>query len=206
MTFPLKLYHFHKLGSRPFLAGAGAQAYSLREICGGLAATEGKLKHLGLSAAPQRPTFFYANGQRPWQLFETVFQQLLGKCRGQLGLTAEATSFGSKTACSVSMPASSTCACRCLTGRSFSAPKAPSSCTCCWTTIGRALCGSSRCAPSGLALPPPAATQALEEWIALNERSRLRPVRHPRRRSQAVARSPGLSKTSDRWRGPPRTQ
>ena len=32
------------------------QAHSLREICGGLAATEGKLKHLGLSAAPKRST------------------------------------------------------------------------------------------------------------------------------------------------------
>ena len=64
------------------------QAHSLREICGGLAATEGKLKHLGLSAAPKRSTLSYANGQRPWQLFETVFQQLLGKCRGQLGLAA----------------------------------------------------------------------------------------------------------------------
>ena len=64
------------------------QAHSLREICGGLGATEGKLKHLGLSAAPKRSTLSYANGQRPWQLFETVLQQLLGKCRGQLGLAA----------------------------------------------------------------------------------------------------------------------
>lgn len=64
------------------------QAHSLREICGGLAATEGKLKHLGLPPAPQRSTLSYANGQRPRQLFETVFQQLLGKCRGQPGLAA----------------------------------------------------------------------------------------------------------------------
>ena len=64
------------------------QAHSLREICGGLAATEGKLKQLGLSAAPKRCTLSYANGQRPWQLFETVFPQRLGKCRGQLGLAA----------------------------------------------------------------------------------------------------------------------
>ena len=69
------------------------QAHSLREICGGLAATEGKLKHLGLSAAPKRSTLSYANRQRPWQLFETVFQQLLGKCRGQLGLTARGHKF-----------------------------------------------------------------------------------------------------------------
>ena len=49
------------------------QAHSLREIHGGRAATEGKLKHLGLSAAPKRSTLSYANGQRPWQLFETVW-------------------------------------------------------------------------------------------------------------------------------------
>ena len=53
------------------------QAHSLREICGGLAATEGKLKHLGLSAAPKRSTLSCANGQRPWQLFEIVV--LVGK-------------------------------------------------------------------------------------------------------------------------------
>jgi Transposase DDE domain/Domain of unknown function (DUF4372) len=55
-------------------------AQSLREICGGLAASEGKLKHLGLAAAPARSTLAYANEHRPWQLYQTVFQQLLGKC------------------------------------------------------------------------------------------------------------------------------
>ena len=54
---------------------------SLREICGGLAASEGKLKHLGLSAAPVRATLSYANEHRPWQLYQTVFQQLLEKCQ-----------------------------------------------------------------------------------------------------------------------------
>ena len=58
------------------------RAQSLREICGGLAASEGKLRHLGLSAAPPRSTLAYANRQRPWQIYETVFQQLLAKCRG----------------------------------------------------------------------------------------------------------------------------
>ena len=53
---------------------------------------------------------------------------------------------------------------------------------------------------------PPAATPALGEWIALNERPRLRPARHPHRPSRAVARSPGLSKTSDRWWCPPQTR
>ena len=56
------------------------QAHSSRKICGGLDATKGKLKHLGLSAAPKRSTLSYADGQRPWQLLETVFQHLLGLC------------------------------------------------------------------------------------------------------------------------------
>ena len=53
------------------------RAQSLREICGGLAASQGKLRHLG-----SRSTLAYANRQRPWQIYETVFQQLLAKCRG----------------------------------------------------------------------------------------------------------------------------
>jgi hypothetical protein len=57
------------------------RAQSLREICGGLAASEGKLKHLGLSGAPARATLSYANEHRPWQLYQTVFQQLLEKCQ-----------------------------------------------------------------------------------------------------------------------------
>ena len=56
-------------------------AQSLREICGGLAASEGKLKHLGLPGAPARSTLSYANEHRPWQLYETVFHQLLAKCQ-----------------------------------------------------------------------------------------------------------------------------
>jgi len=58
------------------------QAQSLREICGGLAASEGKLKHLGLPKAPPRSTLAYANKHRPWQLYQTVFHQLLDKCQG----------------------------------------------------------------------------------------------------------------------------
>ena len=58
------------------------QAQSLREICGGLSATEGKLRHLGLEGAPRRSTLAYANQHRPWQLFQTVFEELLGRCQG----------------------------------------------------------------------------------------------------------------------------
>jgi len=56
-------------------------AKSLREICGGLAASEGKLRHLGLPTAPARSTLAYANKHRPWQLQQTIFEQLLTKCQ-----------------------------------------------------------------------------------------------------------------------------
>ena len=58
------------------------RAHSLREICGGLASVEGKLRHLGLRDAPKRSTLAYANRHRPWQLYQTVFGQLLEKCQG----------------------------------------------------------------------------------------------------------------------------
>ncbi len=51
------------------------RAQSLREICGGLAASEGKLRHLGLSAAPPRSTLAYANRQRPWQIYESFISE-----------------------------------------------------------------------------------------------------------------------------------
>jgi hypothetical protein len=60
------------------------RAQSLREICGGLAACEGKLRHLGVDKGPKRSTLAYANEHRPWQLYQTVFEQLLGKCRGEV--------------------------------------------------------------------------------------------------------------------------
>ena len=60
------------------------RAHSLREICGGLASCEGKLAHLGIEA-PSRTTLAYANAHRPWQLYEQVFYQLLGRCREVAG-------------------------------------------------------------------------------------------------------------------------
>jgi hypothetical protein len=57
------------------------QAHSLREICGGLSASEGKLKHLGVDSAPRRSTLAYANEHRPWQLFRAVFEQLMERCQ-----------------------------------------------------------------------------------------------------------------------------
>ena len=57
------------------------RAHSLREICGGLACCEGQLKHLGVPIAPKKSTLAYANEHRPWQLYQTVFEQTLGKCQ-----------------------------------------------------------------------------------------------------------------------------
>jgi len=58
-----------------------AQAKSLREICGGLASCVGKLQHLGVGRSPKRSTLAYANEHRPWELYQTVFYQLLDTCR-----------------------------------------------------------------------------------------------------------------------------
>lgn len=57
------------------------RAHSLREICGGLAACEGKLKHLGLADGPRRSTLAYANEHRPWELYRDLFFTLLGRCQ-----------------------------------------------------------------------------------------------------------------------------
>jgi len=57
------------------------RAHSLREICGGLACCEGQLKHLGVPVAPKKSTLAYANAHRPWQLYQAVFEQTLGKCQ-----------------------------------------------------------------------------------------------------------------------------
>jgi hypothetical protein len=56
------------------------RAHSLREICGGLRSSEGKLKHLGITA-PNRSTLAYANEHRPWQLYRAVFHELLARCQ-----------------------------------------------------------------------------------------------------------------------------
>lgn len=48
------------------------RAHSLREICGGLATCEGKLRHLGLEDAPSRSTLAYANKHRPWEVYRDL--------------------------------------------------------------------------------------------------------------------------------------
>ena len=57
-----------------------ARAHSLREICQGLAACEGKLKHLGLSDSPKRSTLAYANEHRPWEVYQDQFYALRQRC------------------------------------------------------------------------------------------------------------------------------
>jgi len=56
-------------------------AHSLREICGGLATALGRVVHLGMKEAPKRSTLAYANGHRPWELYQRVFEQVLGRCQ-----------------------------------------------------------------------------------------------------------------------------
>jgi hypothetical protein len=61
-------------------------AHSLREICGGLATALGKLVHLGVRRTPTRSTLAYANAHRPWQLYETLFYQVLTQCQAVAAL------------------------------------------------------------------------------------------------------------------------
>ncbi len=63
---------------RPFAAG------DLR----GLRSSEGKLKHLGITA-PSRSTLAYANEHRPWQLYRAVFEALLAPLPERLAGPAE---------------------------------------------------------------------------------------------------------------------
>lgn len=64
-----------------------AHADSLREICGGLACCIGKLRHLGISKAPNKSTLSYANQNRPAALYEDLFWSMLQRFRtsGSLG-------------------------------------------------------------------------------------------------------------------------
>jgi len=61
-----------------------AQLKSLREVCMGLASCEAPLKHLGVSETPNKSTLAYANEHRPWELYQTIFGQLLEKCQAEV--------------------------------------------------------------------------------------------------------------------------
>ncbi len=67
-----------------------AHADSLREICNGLACSEGKLVHLGITNAPNKSTLSYANEHRPAALFQDLFYTSLNRFRAQEGLGARA--------------------------------------------------------------------------------------------------------------------
>lgn len=58
-------------------------ARSLREITGGLAASEGKLRHLGVQQPPTRSTLSYANEHRSWKIYEDVFNRLVSMCQSE---------------------------------------------------------------------------------------------------------------------------
>jgi hypothetical protein len=61
-----------------------AQLKSLREVCMGLASCESPLKHLGLSETPKKSTLAYANEHRPWELYQTMFYQLLERTQAEV--------------------------------------------------------------------------------------------------------------------------
>lgn len=62
-----------------------ARAQSLREIEHGLRTAAGRLSHLGIDAAPPKSTLSYANAHRPWQLYESLFYELVELCRATPG-------------------------------------------------------------------------------------------------------------------------
>ena len=70
-----------------------AHADSLREICNGLACSEGKLVHLGITDAPNKSTLSYANERRPAALFEDLFYTSLNRFRQQQSMGARKTKF-----------------------------------------------------------------------------------------------------------------
>jgi hypothetical protein len=70
-----------------------AHADSLREICNGLACSEGKLVHLGITNAPNKSTLSYANEHRPAALFEDLFYTSLDRFREQQGMGARKAKF-----------------------------------------------------------------------------------------------------------------
>ncbi len=76
------------------------RAQSLREICGGLAASEGKLRHLGLPDAPKRSTLAYANEHRPGSCTAACSIN----CSAAAARSPEVTASVSRTSCSRSTP------------------------------------------------------------------------------------------------------
>lgn len=74
-----------------------AQLKSLREVCMGLASCESPLRHLGLGETPKKSTLGYANEHRPWELYQTVFTQLLETCQAEVAARDGRKKFPSRT-------------------------------------------------------------------------------------------------------------
>ncbi len=102
------------------------QARSLCEIHECLRASEGKLRHLGLSDAPARSTLAYANQHRPHQLFEDLFHFTFQHCHCELeraGVLGKRIALAHKL---YSLDATSSISARaCLTGRNSEPPRVP---------------------------------------------------------------------------------
>src|SRR5574339_652484 len=64
------------------LYGVFSYCNGLRELCEGLLACEGKLSHLGLDKVPARSTISDANTKRSYQVFETIYYELLNHYHG----------------------------------------------------------------------------------------------------------------------------
>jgi hypothetical protein len=64
------------------LYGVFSYCNGLRELCEGMLACEGKLTHLGLDRAPARSTISDANTKRSYQVFETIYYELLKRYHG----------------------------------------------------------------------------------------------------------------------------
>jgi len=78
-----------------------AHADSLREICGGLACCIGKLRHLGISKAPNKSTLSYANQNRPAALYEISSGRCCSDSETKAVSASVNASFVSRTSCSV---------------------------------------------------------------------------------------------------------
>lgn len=78
--------YYKKLSLRVHLVsllyGVFSYCNGLRELCEGMLACEGKLNHLGLDRAPARSTLSDANRKRSYQVFETIYYELLKRYHG----------------------------------------------------------------------------------------------------------------------------
>ena len=78
--------YYKKLSLRAHLVsllyGVFSYCNGLRELCEGMLACEGKLTHLGLDKAPARSTISDANTKRSYQVFETIYNELLKRYHG----------------------------------------------------------------------------------------------------------------------------